>query len=116
MAISHHEFIVMAFAIVNVARVFAYLPQIINLIRSEGNANGVSLGTWTLFLVSNITTAAYASIVLSDVWMATIFSGNAIGCLAIVTLVLCKRSGIVETSGLEAREKPGTGVCVQEQP
>lgn len=58
--------IVMAFSITNVGRVLAYLPQVATIARSEGSARSVSGSTWTLFLVSNASSALYAAAILDD--------------------------------------------------
>lgn len=44
--------IMLAFLLTNVARVLAYLPQIIAIARDEGRARAVSCATWSLFFVS----------------------------------------------------------------
>ncbi len=85
------EFAAIAFAACNSARVLAYLPQIIRLARDHDGAKGLSWLTWAGFAVSNLSTVAYAVVVLSDWNMASIFGVNAAFCLAIVILVVCKR-------------------------
>lgn len=82
--------IITAFAVTNVFRLFAYLPQITLLLR-EKDTSAVSSATWSLFSVSNGVTAIYAASVAADVAMSLIFFANTICCAAIVVLVHRKR-------------------------
>lgn len=83
--------VVAAFSLVNSIRVFAYLPQILKASRDENGATAISFMTWGLFLISHITTVAYALVVLADVILALIFAGNALACLTILVIVATKR-------------------------
>jgi hypothetical protein len=85
------EIVIIAFAITNGLRVVAYLPQIIRLARDETGAAAVSCCTWFLFLVSNISTATYAALVLNEPWMTVVFTANAVCSAAIVVLSMLKR-------------------------
>jgi hypothetical protein len=85
------EIIILAFAASNGLRVVAYVPQILQLARDESGAAAVSSCTWMLFLVSNLSTAAYASVVLDEPWMTLVFTTNAVFSAAIVSLILMRR-------------------------
>lgn len=85
------EIVIIAFAITNGLRVVAYLPQIIRLARDETGAAAVSCCTWFLFLVSNISTATYAALVLNEPWMTVVFTANAVCSAAIFALATLKR-------------------------
>lgn len=91
MAISASDLIIWAFTVVNSARLIAYVPQIQVLLRCTDIPVGISASTWALFLIANLTTVAYAAIVLGEMWMAAIFAGNAIACLTIVALIIMRR-------------------------
>jgi hypothetical protein len=45
-----------------------------------------------LFLISNISTAAYASVNKGDWAMAAIFLGNGVGCIAIIAVAAWQRA------------------------
>lgn len=85
------DLIVVLFALTNGMRVLAFLPQIALLLRDRSGAAAVSCGTWLLFLVSNMSTAAYGAVVLDDRWMTLIFTGSSILNASIVALVLMRR-------------------------
>lgn len=85
------EYSVTAFAVLNGARVIAYVPQIRCLTRDNSNAAAVSLVTWTLFSLANAATVAYALLVINDPLMAGIFLSNLLGCLIIVVIIARKR-------------------------
>lgn len=84
-------FVVAAFSFVNSIRVLAYLPQILKASRDENGATAISFVTWGLFLVSHLTTIAYALVILADIVLALIFAGNALACLTILVIVATKR-------------------------
>jgi len=79
------------FAALNSIRVLAYIPQIIKAARDKNGASAISFTTWGLFLVSHLTTIAYAIICLGDAITALIFLGNALACSAIVMVTLMSR-------------------------
>jgi hypothetical protein len=80
-----------AFTLCNTVRVGAYLPQIWKAAADENGAKAVSSLTWGLFLVSHLSTAAYALVNRGDWGMASIFLANAAGCAAILLVATCKR-------------------------
>jgi uncharacterized protein with PQ loop repeat len=82
--------IFVAFAVANVCRLLAYLPQISILLKQRDVA-AVSSSTWLLFCVSNGITAVYAAQIVADTAMALTFTANTICCGTIVALVQHKR-------------------------
>jgi len=54
-------------------------------------ASAVSCSTWTLFLISHVTTIAYALVCPGDLVMALIFLANAFACLTIIVIIVLKR-------------------------
>jgi hypothetical protein len=82
---------VVAFAALNGARVVAYVPQIMCVRRDLNGATAVSLTTWVLFLMANVTTVTYSLVVTSDAVMASVFGLNVLGCLMICALIVKKR-------------------------
>ncbi len=89
------EYSLVAFALLNGGRVFAYFPQIIQVCRCPHGAQAVSLLTWTLFAAANVATVCYALAVFNDRVMAIVFALNAAGCRAIVCLIVVKRVRLV---------------------
>ena len=83
-----------AFALLNGGRVLAYMPQILCVYRCQNGAPAVSLMTWLMFTAANLATVSYAITVSSDLVVAGVFALNAIGCLAITSLVAFRRIGV----------------------
>jgi hypothetical protein len=86
----HHQtlqgYILGIFAGINSIRIMAYVPQIVKAARDGNGASAISYTTWSLFLISHITTILYAVVCLADLVMAAIFLGNALACLAIILI------------------------------
>jgi len=80
-----------AFMLVNSLRILAYVPQMLTAAKDVNGASGISCSTWALFLVSHLTTIIYAIVCLKDFVTALIFSGNALACLAVITITFIKR-------------------------
>jgi FtsH-binding integral membrane protein len=80
-----------AFAVLNVARLVGYIPQMLRVHRDRNGAEAVSLATWCLFAAANLATVSYAYVVANDAAMTIVFSLNAFGCLAIAGLTAWKR-------------------------
>lgn len=80
-----------AFALLNGARIIAYVPQIICIRRDYHRAASVSLLTWGLFTLANLATISYALVVSGDRLVAGVFALNTLGCSAIFALTLIKR-------------------------
>ncbi len=97
-----HEIVLGLFAAINSLRILAYVPQIVKAAKDENGASAISYMTWTLFLVSHLTTIGYAVIVLGDLLMALIFFGNAMACVAILAVAFWKKrrhaKAIIQTS------------------
>jgi hypothetical protein len=80
-----------AFALLNGARIIAYLPQIICVYRDPNGAVAVSLFTWIMFTAANLATVSYALTVSGDLVVAGVFALNALSCLVIATLIAVRR-------------------------
>jgi hypothetical protein len=80
-----------AFAILNIARVIAYFPQVMRVYADDNGAKAVSITTWSLFAGANLTTASYALVSINDPAMAVVFALNTLGCLTIVAFTVWKR-------------------------
>jgi hypothetical protein len=85
------EYSMTAFALLNGARVVAYMPQIICVYRDPNGAVAVSLLTWIMFTASNLATVSYALTVSCDLMVAGVFALNALGCLIIMALIAMRR-------------------------
>jgi hypothetical protein len=93
-----------AFALLNGARIVAYVPQIICVGRDRHGAAAVSLMTWGLFTVANVATVSYALVVSGDRLVAGVFALNVFGCLTIFGLTAMKR--ILGPSDQHSRAPP----------
>lgn len=82
---------IIAFAVLNGARIFAYVPQIVCVSRDRNGASGVSLLTWGLFTLANLATAVHALLTTGDNLVAGIFLLNTISCLTIFVVAAGKR-------------------------
>lgn len=98
------EYSLVAFALLNGGRIFAYVPQMIRIHRDPNGAAAVSITTWSLFAASNVATVCYVVFVAHDWIIATVFTLNSAGCVGIVALTLFKRlaHGRRSLSGLVA--------------
>jgi hypothetical protein len=85
------DYSVTAFTVLNGARMFAYLPQIVCVHRDRSGASSVSMMTWAMFFSANVATVFYALAVVGDRVMAGVFAANALACIAIFALILRKR-------------------------
>lgn len=92
------------FAASNSIRVLAYLPQIYKAAFDENGASAISRTTWSLFLVAHISTIAYALVNRSDPWLAVCFAGNAVCCLAILTIAWWKGRDCAPARRAEPRD------------
>ncbi len=80
-----------AFTACNSLRVLAYLPQIWKASTDKDGAKAISFSTWSLFLVSHLTTATYAMVNRDDFNLAWMFMINAVGCAAILVAAAYRR-------------------------
>ena len=85
------QIVIGAYTAVNSLRVFSYLPQIAKVTRARDRAEAISLLTWTLWTLSNVTTSIYGALIVRDVLLMTIFAGNAVCCVIVILIVLWKR-------------------------
>ena len=85
------QVVIGAYTAVNSLRVFSYLPQIAKVTRAPDRAEAISLLTWTLWTVSNVTTSVYGALIVGDNLLMSIFAANAVCCLAVIAIVLWKR-------------------------
>src|SRR5262249_60238317 len=80
------------FTLFNPLRFLAYVPQIARALKDSSGAQAISLGTWSLFLVSHLSAMAYAVVNQNDWTMATLFLLNGMGCALIIAIATVKRS------------------------
>ena len=85
------EITLVLFATCNSLRIVAYVPQVLKAATDRNGAPSISLTTWFLFLIANLSTVAYALINRSDWGLAACFSGNALCCVAILLITYRKR-------------------------
>ena len=80
-----------AFTVMNTLRILAYVPQMLKAAQDANGASAISYATWTLFLISHLTTIAYALVGPGDLVMALVFAANTLACLAIISITWVKR-------------------------
>jgi uncharacterized protein with PQ loop repeat len=85
------QIVIGAYATVNWLRVLTYLPQIAKVARAQDRAEAISVVTWTLWTVCNVTTSIYGALIVRDLSLTAIFASNAVCCAVVVTIVLWKR-------------------------
>jgi uncharacterized protein with PQ loop repeat len=86
-----HELVICSFAVCNVLRVFAYVPQIICVLRDREGAGAVSMSTWSMLTIANLSTVFYAAVVLHDLSITLVFAANTTCCAAIVAATSFQR-------------------------
>jgi len=79
---------IIAFTVCNVLRIAAYGPQMLKLACHPGAAASFSHGTWGLFAAANVSTAAYAGVVLGDTVLGAVHAVSALCCCALIVLAL----------------------------
>jgi hypothetical protein len=80
------------FTLFNTLRFLAYVPQIACALKDRSGAQAISIGTWSLFLVSHLSAMVYAIVNQHDWTMATLFLLNGLGCALIIAIATVKRS------------------------
>jgi uncharacterized protein with PQ loop repeat len=88
------------FAVTNAARIFAYLPQIARLVRSEGAA-GVSVASWLVFASAHAGAVAYNIVVQHSATLALWAAGNLLASLTIA--LLATRNRVARTTAAPDR-------------
>jgi hypothetical protein len=86
------------FAACNAVRLVAYVPQIRKAAKDLNGASSVSCTTWSLFLLANLSTVAYALVNRSDWGLAACFASNAVCCIAILVVVNWKRRNYLQAT------------------
>ena len=81
------------FATTNSLRILAYIPQMRKAATDRNGASAISYTTWSLFLLAHLSTVAYALVNRADWWLALCFAGNALCCVAILTMTHLNRRG-----------------------
>ena len=92
------------FAACNTIRVVAYIPQIFKAATNKNGASSISCTTWTLFLIANVSTVAYALVNRSDWALAVCFAINAVCCVAILVIAYWKRRS--HARQLDCKDRP----------
>lgn len=98
--------IIVVFSVCNSLRLFAYLPQLVVILRDNNGASGVSLTTWTLFTIANGSTTAYAFAVVVDMRMTVLFAFNTVFSFGIAFGTLIKRRAKRRSSGIARLPTP----------
>lgn len=87
----------LAFAVCNVLRIAAYVPQMFMLARNHGAAASFSYASWGLFTAANLSTTVYAGVVLRDEVLSAVHAFSTLCCGALIVLALWRcRCPVVE--------------------
>lgn len=97
------------YLVTNGLRVLSYVPQIVRVYKDKAGAQAISLGTWSFWTFSNLTTAAYALAILQDPFLLVVFGGNTACCGLLVGMVLAKRRS--PTTGESTARIAGSGAA-----
>ena len=93
------------FTIFNVLRIVSYLPQIYRVATDPYGASAIAYSTWSLWTAANASTALYAAYNVFDLPLAAINLLNAVCCLLVILLTICKRRAFRLS---HARQHPAT--------
>jgi hypothetical protein len=91
------------YIIFNTGRVLSYLPQIFAVAREKSAATAISLVTWLFWTGANLTTGLYATFKVPDFYLALMSYGNALGCIAVVIIVMFKRAKYPYIKGISIK-------------
>jgi hypothetical protein len=80
-----------AFAVCNVLRAAAYLPQMLTLYSHPGAAASFSYASWWLFAAANASTAAYGQLVVGDAILASLSALSAACCGVLIGIARWRR-------------------------
>src|SRR5262245_49434046 len=94
------------FATSNSLRILAYIPQLRKAATDENGASAISYTTWSLFLLAHLSTVAYALVNRADWWLALCFAGNALCCVAILTMTHLNRRGYAKRTAKPEPPQP----------
>src|SRR3954452_15094795 len=100
-----NDLTLLAYTVSNSFRIFAYIPQIVRLARDKSGCAAISCPTWAMLLAAHVTDTAYAIFNVGDAGMATLFTGHALCCIAILAVAYWKRHG--QASGWRYGSKVG---------
>lgn len=86
------------FNIFGVLRFGSYIPQISRVMTANDGAKAISYSTWLMWIGSNVATAAYALVNLSDWTLFAVSTANTSGCVAVVLITAWKRYQLARLS------------------
>lgn len=96
----------LAFAVCNILRAAAYLPQMLKLCTHPGAVASFSYTSWWLFAAANASTAAYGHVVVGDPVLSALSAFSAACCLVLIGIA-CWRSRQPHGASASALRQPG---------
>ena len=86
-----HIAVTLANAVFTAFRIAAHVPQLIAVLRDPCGARAISVGSWVMFAVANLSNAVYALVIAGDWLMFGINLLSTASCAAIAIVAACKQ-------------------------
>ena len=88
---SLHIVVTLANAAFTAFRIAAHVPQLIAVLRDPCGARAISVGSWVMFAVANLSNGVYALVIAGDWLMFGINLLSTASCAAIAIVAACKQ-------------------------
>ena len=109
-SISHYSLqtLIALYFLSNSLRVFSYIAQHKQVATQNDDVRALSLLTWSIWALSNKTTALYSMFVLEkpDYLLAGLNFANTAGCMAVILIVISKRKAYAVKNSMAEKNEP----------
>lgn len=85
------NYLIIAYSIVGFIALVGYVPQILKLIRSDGQSQDISINTWAIWSFEALVAVCYAVWVLQDLLTVVIFGFDVVCSFLILSLAIYNR-------------------------
>lgn len=89
-----HVVVTIANATFTTFRIAAHMPQLLAVVRDTSGARAISVGSWVMFAIANLSNAVYALVIADDWLMFGINLLSTASCAAIGVVAACKQRGV----------------------
>jgi|GEM_PF-3178436 len=86
-----HVVVTIANATFTTFRIAAHVPQLLAVVRDTSGARAISVGSWVMFAIANLSNAVYALVIADDWLMFGINLLSTASCAAIGGVAVCKQ-------------------------